>query len=278
MDYWDESVWGAGWMWFAFVDESGKPKFWEKDVRQEPLYVISAVVVHESKVSSLYHEIEGLKRMVLPRDKWSVEIHTKEIVHGNKNYTGVPLEKRVGLLDGLFGILSEFEGLYIMSVVVDKPKVLALNSGFSRNQLGRLAHAYAFKVLADMVEHFLRVKLMTEGYEFLLWVIDDSVRVERDRTRDSLIEAVIRGGYDPLLGRDATSFYTILPPLFAHSYQHLGLQVADAVSYVISRRLRGSPSKKAFDFEGYFQIILSKLYGDGLVVVSRIPRKEHWWM
>ncbi len=265
-------------MWFAFVDESGKPKFWEKDIKQEPLYVVSAVVIHESRVSSFYHEIEWLKRSVLPKDKWSVEIHTKEIVHGNKNYKGVPLEKRVKLLDGLFEILSDFGELYIMSVVIDKPKVLALNSGVSLNQLGRLAHAYSFKVLADMVEHFLRVKLMTEGYEFLLWVIDDSVRIERERTRDNLIEAVIRGGYDPLLGRDATSFYTILPPLFAHSYQHLGLQVADAVSYVISRRLRGLPSKKAFDFEKYFQVVRSKLYGDGLVVVSKIPRREHWWV
>lgn len=27
-------------MWFAFVDESGKPKFGSKDVKQEPIYAI----------------------------------------------------------------------------------------------------------------------------------------------------------------------------------------------------------------------------------------------
>lgn len=263
-------------MWFVFVDESGKPKFAPVDVSREPLYVVPAIVIHESKVSSFYHKIEQVKRESLPRNLWEVEIHTKEIVHGNKNYKGVPVERRIRLLNGLFDVIGETD-LTIYVAVVDKPKVLALNSGLSRGALGKLAHAYAFKRLADMIRHFLNVTSLKRGPEFLLWVIDDSVKVERERTKENVIEAVLKGSFDPVFGRGLASFYTILPPLFAHSYRHLGLQVADVVAYVVSRKLRGVPPKKGFDFDRYFEVIQSKL-GDDIEVVSKIPRRESWWV
>ena len=126
------------------------------------------------------------------------------------------------------------------------------------------------------MRHFLNVRAFRGSPEFLLWVVDDSVRVEREKTRESIVEGVLRGSFDPVFGRGLASFYTVLPPLFAHSYQHLGLQVADVVAYVISRKLRGVSSKKRFNFDWYFEVISSKL-GEDIVVVSRIPRREFWW-
>lgn len=273
-------------MWFAFVDESGKPKFGPNDLKQEPIYVVPAVIIHESKVQSLYREIEHVKRSALPKKFWGLEIHAKDIIHRNRGYQDVPLEARIQLMDGIFNVLRDFEDLSIVAVVVDKENVLRNNSHISRNRLEKVVHGWAFKLLAERLRIFLNRRLLAGQKEFLLWVIDDSVKKERERTK-ARIEQEIRldGGIDPV-PQSMSAFYTILPPLFAHSHQHVGLQIADVVGHVISRKFRGISSKNGFDFDRYYDCVYQRFeksptgnpIGWGLKIwYGWIPPEEDWF-
>ena len=273
-------------MWFAFVDESGKPKFGSKDVKREPIYVIPAVIVHESRVKTLYHEIEEVKYSALPRTKRNLEIHASEIVHGNKRYRGIDLDNRIKLMNGIFDVIRDFDGLSIVAVVIDKEKVLKNNFHVSRNRLEKVVHGWAFKLLAERLRIFLNRQLLSGKEEFLLWIIDDSVKVERERTRARLEQELALDRDIDFRPGSMSAFYTILPPLFAHSHYHLGLQIADAVGYVISRKFRGISSHKGFDFDMYYDCIYQRFekspsgnpIGWGLKIwYGWIPPEKDWF-
>ena len=273
-------------MWFAFVDESGKPKFGPKDVEQEPFYVVPAIIVHESQIKSLYHEIENVKFSALPKDKWNLEIHANEIIHGNRRYRGVPLQSRIKLMDGIFEVIRDFNSLSIVAVVVDKENVLRYNSHVSRNRLEKVVHGWAFKLLAERLRIFLNRQLLSGREEFLLWVIDDSVKVERKRTRARLEQELALDRDIDFRPGSMSAFYTILPPLFAHSHYHLGLQIADVVGYVISRKFREISSHKGFNFDRYYDCIYQRFekspsgnpIGWGLKIwFGEIPPEEDWF-
>lgn len=273
-------------MWFAFVDESGKPKFGPKDVEQEPFYVVPAVIVHESKIKSLYRAIENVKFSALPKDKWNLEIHTNEIIHGNKRYRGVPLRSRIKLMDGIFEVIRDFDDLSIVAVVIDKENVLRHNSHVSRNRLEKVVHGWAFKLLAERLRIFLNRQLLSGRGEFLLWVIDDSVKIERERTRARLEQELALDRDIDFKPDSMSAFYTILPPLFAHSHYHIGLQLADVVGYVISRKFRGISSHKGFDFDRYYNSVYQRFekdhrgnaIGRGLKIwYGGIPPEKDWF-
>jgi len=272
-------------MWFAFVDESGKPKFGSKDIQQEPIYVVPAIIVHETQIKPLYHAIEEVKRSALPKDKRDLEIHANEIVHGNKRYRGISLQDRIKLMDGIFDVIRDFDDLSIVAVVIDKEKVLRYNS-LSQSRLEKIAHGWAFKLLAERLRLFLNRQLLRGKEEFLLWIIDDSVRIERERTRARIEQEIALDRDIDFRPESMSAFYTILPPLFAHSHQHIGLQLADVVGYVISRKFRGISSHKGFDFDKYYNCIYQRFEKDyrgnpigwGLKIwYGGIPSEKDWF-
>ncbi|ACS90087.1 hypothetical protein [Thermococcus sibiricus] len=81
----------------------------------------------------LYYEIEKVKYSALPGIKRNLEIHASEIVHENKKCRGIDLDNRIKLMNGIFGVIRDFDDLSLVAVVIDKEKVL--ENKFLRNTI-----------------------------------------------------------------------------------------------------------------------------------------------
>ncbi|WP_290624049.1 MULTISPECIES: DUF3800 domain-containing protein [unclassified Archaeoglobus] len=245
-------------MWVAYIDESGNPNF---NNEQEIFYAASAIIIHDSHITALNREIEKIKRNILPKKYRNLELHANEIVHGNKNYKGLKLDKRIELMDALHDYIGSDSNITIISVVMDKKRInetIDSRINLKKSIVAEKTRKQLYRLLIERLAWYIT----NNGLEWMLLMIDESGLSHQKGTTNDLENEIVRGVYASTI---PGSKYIIVPPLFAPSHKHIGIQLADVVTYTISKwiaKKRYEITKKYFDFDKYFRCIIKRLDKD----------------
>ncbi len=214
-------------MYFAYIDESGNPDPKDKDNK---IYVLAAVVMQEKGLNSLntmsikkkqeiWHLLKGKKDSDKPPAKF--EIHM-DYINGRRGlYKRLKNdnEKWLEVLKKIYSLVSDLF-IKIMTVIIVK-------EDFYISYPNGDPSKWAFELLVERINRY--VERDSEG-EFALLVMD-SVDPEADNAkRDQILEFMDRGtghGWEEYPER------IINFPFIVSSELHNGVQIADAVVYLI---------------------------------------------
>ena len=230
-------------MYFAYVDESGNPDPNDKDNK---IYVLAAVVMHEKGLNSLntmstkkkqqiWHVLKEKKDSDKPPANFEIHMDHingrrglyKRLKNDNEKWSKV-LKKIYYLVSDLF--------IKIMTVIIVKEDFYAIYPNGSPSK-------WAFELLVERINRY--VERDSEG-EFALLIMD-SVDPEADNAkRDQILEFMDRGtGH----GWEEYPEKIINFPFIVSSKLHNGVQIADAVVYLIrwyTRKIFGINPKAFF--------------------------------
>jgi len=230
-------------MYFAYVDESGNPDPNDKDNK---IYVLAAVVMHEKGLNSLntmstkkkqqiWHVIKGKEDSDKPPANFDIHMDHingrrgfyKRLKNNNEKWSEV-LKKIYYLVSDLF--------IKIITVIIVKKDFYAIYPNGSPSK-------WAFELLVERINRY--VERESES-EFALLIMD-SVDPEADNAkRDQILEFMDRGtGH----GWEEYPEQIINFPFIVSSKLHNGVQIADAVVYLIrwyTRKIFGINPKAFF--------------------------------
>jgi len=248
-------------MWVAYIDESGQPNF--HNMKEELFYTVSALILHDSRIEELNNQVEKIKKETLPSGYRNVEIRASEIVHGNKKYKGLEIDKRIRLMDRLHEYIRDNDNITIISVVMDKRRIANGVRGEVNLKRGIVAdktREQIYKLLIERLAWFITNIEQNRGSKWMLLVIDESTISHQKRTTRDLDREKQVGIYT---SRIPGSKHILTPPLFVPSSRHVGIQLADLIAYTtakwISKKYYGRVDKN-FDFDKYFNLISNRLY------------------
>jgi len=214
-------------MYLAFIDESGNPD--PKD-RDNKIYVLAAVVMHEKGLNSLnamctkrkqqiWNLIKGKKESDKPPLKF--EIHMDHINGKRELYKRLKNdnEKWLEVLNKIYYLVSDLF-IKIMTVIIIKDDFYA---SYPNDNPAK----WAFELLVERINRYL--KKDSEG-EFALLVMDSVDPKTDNAKRDQILEFMDRGtGH----GWEEYPENIINSPFIVNSELHNGVQIADAVVYLI---------------------------------------------
>ena len=216
-------------MYLAYIDESGN--FEEKNTTNLE-YVLTAVIVHEhywkklqEACKELKYEIwkmlEGQKSHEPPDD---FELHIKQICNRDGYFECLKDsdEKWYEIMDEIYTRISWLEISTISSIVI---KDEFLTEGYED------VHNWALTLLVERLQRFT-IAQRSFVDEYILLVLD-SVSPQFDKDQREKIQEFVEVG----TGRGWEEFPTqvIETPFFVDSHIHNGIQIADAISYLLRR-------------------------------------------
>ncbi|MBA7523351.1 hypothetical protein ES705_15477 [subsurface metagenome] len=273
-------------MYFAYIDESGN-----KDInnKQNKLYVLTAIIIHEKYWDWIHQESKNLKRKIwdLVRDKGlqidppdDFELHMKEISRKEGYYhtIGDDDKKLRNIWRELYSFISRLF-IKIVSIVVHKEH-------FSDQNFVDVGK-WAFKLLIERLNRYV-MDYHPEKEQYIM-IVMDSVDPKFDEQKRREIENFIKYGTGQ--GWEEFPEQVIEIPFIVDSKIHSGVQLADLVAYLVRRYAMKhfSLSPDAF-FNDYcddlIALIEDKFYrhdkytlkGYGMMIFPRnIPLDEQFW-
>lgn len=103
-------------MYFIYLDEAGSPS--QSDSSNE--YVLSALIVHESKKFKIISQVCDLKRKYFSRfDPSEIELHMKHIAHHNGVFKELGLEREKELIKDIGRLIQNID-CTLIAVVIKK--------------------------------------------------------------------------------------------------------------------------------------------------------------
>ncbi|MFW9865716.1 MAG: DUF3800 domain-containing protein [Candidatus Thorarchaeota archaeon] len=273
-------------MYFAYIDESGNKDLKNK---QNKLYVLSAIIIHEKYWDWIHQETKNLKLKIWeivkvengdydPPDDF--ELHMKEISRREGYYhtIGDDNNKLRQIWRELYLFISKLF-IKIISIVVHKEHFT------NRNHVD--VGKWAFKLLIERLNRYI-VEYHPEKEQHIMMVMD-SVDSKFDEQRRYEVENYIKYGTGQ--GWDEYPEQVIETPFIIDSKIHSGVQLADLVSYLVRRYAMKyfglSPSAFFNDYcDNLMTLIEDKFYrhakymlkGYGMMIFPRnIPIDEQFW-
>ncbi len=194
-------------------------------------FVLVAVIIHESNLVKFQKECKSLKGMIwyLLGDKTrptapdDFELHMKEICNRTHFFKSLENddEKWFSVMKNIFKRISKLN-IHIISSIIIKDKFK--EEGFED------VKKWAFTLLVERLQRFIRYKGNLD--QFLLTVLDSEGPDSDDQKREMMKEFVISGtGH----GWEEYAENVFETPFIVDSQVHLGVQIADAVAYVLRR-------------------------------------------
>lgn len=245
-------------MYFPYIDESGTPD--PKDVNNK-IFVLAAVVMQEKGLNYLNTESTNVKREIwqLIKDKndsdeipHKFEIHMDHINNKRGYYKSLRNDdkKWYEVVNKIYMLIS---GLFIkiMAVIIIKEDFYKLY----QNDLSK----WAFELLVERINRYVKEKGIND---FGLLVMDSvDIKVDYEK-RKQIVEFMTRGtGH----GWEEYPEQIINSPFIVSSELHNGVQIADAVVYLIrwyTRKVYGfNPNAFFHQYSGDFmKLIAPKFY------------------
>ena len=228
-------------MYLLYADGSGETKM--KLDRANGLYVLSGVIVHESRLRTVENDIVALKRSVLPRlDPRDWELHAHELWNNSgffKANMGLDAPKKTEIFEQVASAIRRSD-VTLLTVVVFKDRVR------SRRLASKLTES-AWTLVAERFEHFL--KRMPDDTNRGMIFMDSS-----DKTSESEISNTIKKTIRSGTPRRQIE-HIVQEAVFVRSDEHLTIQLADMAAYVANRHYKGDSR-----FDGWFETIMAKAY------------------
>lgn len=273
-------------MYFAYADESGN-----KDInnKQNKLYVLTALIIHEQYWNWIHQEIKNLKRKVwdLVRNKGlqkdppgDFELHMKEISRKEGYYKAIgdDDDKLRTIWWEMYSFLSKLF-IKIVSIVVHKEYFIKGNYTGVAN--------WAFKLLVERLNRYVMDNHPEKEQHIM--IVMDSVDPEFDEQKRHEIETLIKYGTGQ--GWDEFPEQVIETPFIFDSKTHNGVQLADIVAFLVRRYAMKyfglSPGAFFNDYcDDLMTLIEDKFYrhdgytlkGYGMMIFPRnIPLDDQFW-
>lgn len=272
-------------MYFAYVDESGNK---EINNKQNKLYVLTAIIIHEKYWDWIHRETKNLKQKI-----WEIvkeegdyrdapddfEIHMKEIARKEGYYStiGNDDDKLRKIWRELYSFISKLF-IKIVSIVVHKYHFI--NQNFA--DVGK----WAFKLIIERLNRYI-IDNHPDKEQHIM-IVMDSVDPKYDKQKREEIENFIQYGTGQ--GWEEIPEQVIETPFIVDSKIHSGVQLADLVVYLVRRYAMKyfGLSQGAF-FNNYcddlMALIENKFYrhnkllkGHGVMIFPRnIPLDDQFW-
>lgn len=217
-------------MYFAYVDESGSPD--KKDTHNQ-IYVLSALIINEKYWDYLHKECKKLKKNIwnivrekedpkeLPQD---FELHMKEISRKERYFKSLKGDdaKWYSVLDKIYKFISKLF-IKIITVIIKKDI-------FYEEYKEGLAK-WAFELLVERLNRFVVYNHPDKDQHIM--VVMDSVNKDFDEDKRKEIESFMEYG----TGHGWTEYpeQVIETPFIVDSKIHNGVQLADAIAFLIRR-------------------------------------------
>lgn len=218
-------------MYFAFIDESGNPN--PKDTDNQ-FYVLLALIMHEKGFPYLNKYTKYLRNEIwdlvkgdeyngkIPED---FELHIKEITNRTNYYVKLKDDDET-LLKGLDKIYDFISHLYakVIAVIIPKEEFYSMYSeGMA---------TWAFKLLVERLHRYIWLRKKYRE-EFVLLVMDTEGDEKDNKRRKEIEEYMLFG-----TGGGDRPENVIETPFIGDSKIHKGVQVADAIAYMLRRHAR----------------------------------------
>ena len=215
-------------MYLIYIDESGKPNFNDPEN-----FILSAVVIHESRWFILDKLIRKMKIRRFPQESIYFELHMGEIASSMGNYKGVDVPSKFSIAKELVSII-ESANPFLISVVIDKKRITKKKK---RNE--EFVKKWAWNLMFERLEVLL--KEMGDDFGFITM---DAENEWEDRTIRRLLRIFKKEG-----SKHVQSTRLITEIGFTGSEYSNIIQVADAVCWAVRREYRrrntvGKPNVK----------------------------------
>ncbi len=243
-------------MIIAFIDESGKPTFREKNYKtNEPLpFVVSTVIVpNDQTLNDIRKNLTNIK-LKFNLDP-NLEIHASDLFHPKKDnpYSNWPTDQINDFATELSLIIKNLD-ISIISVAIIK-KCSYANIADKQLKISVLESAYSL-----LFERIVKFAERNKNNEWIILVHDqinarsDSEMTEEEQSVINIINNTISNNFY-IKGLSAT--FRIFQPVYFSNSRLDPLQLADFVSYVVRRHLIESVDVK-FLYKKFFDNISEK--------------------
>lgn len=273
-------------MYFAYIDESGNKEITN---RQNKLYVLSAIIIHEKYWDWIHQKTGDLKSKIWdlvkgeendtiePPDDF--ELHMKEISRKEGYYSriGDDNKRLMQIWRELYTFISKLF-IKIVSIVVHKDHFKERN----HVDVGK----WGFKLLIERLNRFV-MDSHPEKEQHILMVLD-SVDTKFNEQKRREVEDYIKYGTGQ--GWEEFPEQVIETPFIVDSIIHNGVQLADLVAYLVRRYAMKyfnlSPNAFFNDYcDNLMTLIEDKFYrhnkllkGHGLMIFPRnVPLNDQFW-
>ena len=228
-------------MYLLYADGSGDTEM--KRDRANGLYVLSGVIVHESRLRTVENDVIDLKRSALPHlDPRGWELHAHELWNNSgffKADMGLDFSKKTEIFEQAASTIRRSDvALLVVAVFKDRIR--------SRRFASKLTES-VWTFVAERFEHFL--KRVPGGADMGMIFMDSSDKTSESEIGNTL-KRTIRNG-TPRLQIERI----MQEPVFVRSDEHLIVQLADMAAYVVNRHHKGDSR-----FDGWFETIMAKAY------------------
>ncbi len=241
-------------MYFAYIDESGKPAL----THPQNEYVLSAFIIHERNWFKVQESCKKLKnkiwKMLGNTDDPPIdfEVHIKEINNSSKHFKGMTLKKKTNILNEIYDTISTLDATIISTAILKDQ----INPKLDINEV-------CFKLLIEKLQNFME-NIGPDSSEYLLLVLD-TVSPQFDSNQRKLVESFIQYG---VKRQKLTQISSIIEtPFFVSSNVHNGVQFSDATAFIVRRLIRKNiagetPSYWDKNVDKYFKKIAKLFYRD----------------
>ncbi|WP_457558660.1 DUF3800 domain-containing protein [Candidatus Harpocratesius sp.] len=241
-------------MYFAYIDESGKP-----DINHpQNEFVLSAFIIHEQNWFNVQESCNNLKYKI-----WNMlgnnddpasdfEVHIKEINNNSKHYKGISLQKKAKILKKIYDTISTLDAIIISTVILKDQ----INPNLDINEI-------CFKLLIEKLQNFME-RMVPDSNEYLLLVLD-TVSPKFDSIQRKLVEKFIQYGVKRRKLKQISSI--IETPFFVSSGVHNGVQFLDATAFLVRRYIHKYITEKSSSYwdkniDNFFKKIANLFYRD----------------
>ena len=227
-------------MYLLYADGSGDTKM--KRDWANGLYVLSGVIVHESRLRTVENDIVALKRSVLPHlDPRDWELHAHELWNNSgffKADMGLDFSKKTEIFERVANTTRRSD-VTLLTVVVFKDRIP------SRRSASKLTEN-VWTFVGERFEHFL--KRVPGGADTGMIFMDSSDKISESEIRNT-IEKMTRDTPRQRIE------HIMRETAFVRSDEHLTIQLADMAAYIVNRHYKGDSR-----FNEWFETIMAKAY------------------
>jgi uncharacterized protein DUF3800 len=216
-----------------YVDESGCT-----NINDGRYFVISGVIINECNFDDIKSDIALYKYLNFKDEYKGAEIHVYNIWQGKPPFNRIDKPTKKKLLDKLYKLLYNLP-FTIVSVVINKHSML------SGNYINWQVNKASWTFLTERFDRYISEN-RGGGSKGLLIVDKQPKQIDneiRDLVNDLLQNGSLYRQYRRILEE----------PLFVTSYNRVGLQIADAISYCTLKHFYSNA-----DFEIYWNYMETK--------------------
>jgi len=231
-------------MHLIYIDESGN-----EIIDGEENFVLAAIILNEEKWFEVDKRISELKEKHLTIDSKNEEIHMMDIIGHKKVFNGMPITKRIEIIQEIFEIIKIVD-MRIVYVVIKKHWLttpMDIEDWAYRLLFERLCWQ-----LKDLNEH-------RQKQEYGLLILDT-----RGKTKDTRLWFKLNWLLKFGSGYEKNNLM-IEGPIFTESHLRALSQLVDCVAYVVNHKYKNQEKKHISlndCLKSAYQIIDNKMIGE----------------